>query len=136
MSKYESLSNYLASKHANELSMTFAEVEAILGFKLPNSARTHRPWWANSAHGHVQSRGWLDAGYQSEQVDLEGEQLTFKKVHRATSDAPAHHPFIGWAKGTVRVPAGVDLTAPMFSDAEMDSYLAEKSANIAAGLSR
>lgn len=143
MSKYESLTNHLARIGSPELVMTFAQLEEILGAPLPASARTHRPWWANSAHGHVQSKGWLDAGYHSEQVDLVGEKLTFKKVRQASPNAAsAHnttsqrHPLVGWAKGSVKVPAGVDLTEPMFSDAEMDSYLSEKSARIAAGLSR
>ena len=27
--------------------MAREEVEAVLGFSLPNSARNHRPWWSN-----------------------------------------------------------------------------------------
>jgi hypothetical protein len=141
MSKYESLTKHLARANAPELTMTFAQVEEILGASLPASARTHRPWWANSAHGHVQSKGWLDAGYQSEDVDLEGQKLRFKKVQNVsligdseTQEQKGRHPLIGWAKGTVKVAEGVDLTAPMFTDAEMDAWADEKAARIAAGM--
>lgn len=141
MSKYESLAKYLARTGAPELVMTFAQLEEILGAPLPASARTHRPWWANSLRGHVQSRGWLDAGYQSDQVDLEGQKLRFKKVRNVSLTAQTdpqnqtdRHPLIGWAKGTVKVAEGVDLTAPLFTDAEMDAWADEKAARIAAGM--
>ena len=117
--------------------MTFAQVEEILGAPLPASARTHRPWWANTTHGHVQSKGWLSAGYQSEQVDLESERLMFKKVSNTIpidETAPQHHPLIGWAKGTVKVAEGVDLTAPLFTDTEMDAWADAKAMRIKAGL--
>jgi hypothetical protein len=143
MSKYESLAKFLASSNASELVMTFTQLEQILGAPLPTSARTHRPWWANSAHGHVQSKGWLDAGYESQQVDLQGEKLTFKKIESnpATPSAAAQsksgrHPLIGWAVGTVKILPGVDLTTPMYIDEEMETFLNEKSAKIAAGLQR
>jgi hypothetical protein len=125
MSKYESLAKHLARSNAPELVMTFAQLEEILGAPLPASARTHRPWWANSARGHVQSKGWLSAGYQSEQVDLEGEQLIFKKVQdvqiRATpGDQPnaGRHPLIGCMAGKVRLDPNYDYTAPTAPDWE------------------
>jgi hypothetical protein len=143
MSKYESLTKHLARVNVPELTMSFAQVEEILGAPLPASARTHRPWWANSGRGHVQSKGWLDAGYQSERVDLEGETLMFKKVQDKPTPQPgseaqnsARHPLIGWAKGTVKVAEGVDLTAPLFTDVEMDAWADAKAARIAAGMPR
>lgn len=123
MSKYESLAKHLARSGAHELVMTFAQLEQILGAPLPASARTHRPWWANSAHGHVQSKGWLDAGYQSERVDLEGETLTFKKVQDVPTAKPAataqnsgRHPLIGCMAGKVRLDPNYDHTAPTAPD--------------------
>jgi hypothetical protein len=137
MSKYESLAKHLARVNAPELVMTFAQVEEILGAPLPASARTHRPWWANSAHGHVQSKGWLDAGYVSKEVDLEEERLLFVKLNQANiRDAKDQSltPVLGWAAGSVKVAAGVDLTAALYSDSEVEGFLNEKSAHLAAGL--
>jgi hypothetical protein len=135
MSKYTALTKHLSSRSGSRLPMSFAEVETILGFPLPASARSHRPWWANSAHGHVQSRGWLDAGYQSEQVDLEGEKLVFVRLNEV--DAPAcdggslrgDHPLFGCMAGMITVPEGIDLTEPGFTDTEVET-LFERSADL------
>lgn len=131
MSKYDSLAKHLARSNAPELVMTFAQLEEILGAPLPASARTHRPWWANSAHGHVQSKGWLDAGYQSERVDLEGQHLTFKKVQDVpTAPTPGdqpnagRHPLIGCMAGKAWLDPNYDFTAP--TAPEWEDQLLEK----------
>lgn len=80
MGKYEPLSTHLGATRLNEWSTTFAEVEQILGFPLPSSARKHREWWSNQAGaGHSQARGWQDAGWQVWKVDLEGEKAIFRR---------------------------------------------------------
>jgi hypothetical protein len=58
---------------------SFGEVEEILGFKLPKSARIHRPWWANQAigGGHSHALAWEMAGWRTSQVDLIAETLAF-----------------------------------------------------------
>lgn len=126
MSKYAALTKHLASRGLPRVVMTFAEIETVLGSPLPGSARNHRPWWANSGHGHVQARGWLDAGYQSEQVDLEGERLVFAKLnaveasHAPQSPAPSQsngkHPLLGAMRGTITLPPQTDLTEPSAPD--------------------
>ena len=60
----------------------FAEVEAVLGFRLPGSARLYRPWWANGgkASGHSHALAWQAAGWRTAQVDLEAERLTFRRA--------------------------------------------------------
>ena len=76
MSKYQLLRDFLEnSKNGTEV-LTFAELERILGFPLPDSASTHRPWWANG--GHSQAKAWLDARWIVESVSL-GVQVTFSK---------------------------------------------------------
>ncbi|MGQ0563776.1 MAG: DUF7662 domain-containing protein [Gemmobacter sp.] len=136
MTKYEPLTRHLASRGGARIVMTFADMEAVLGFKLPKSARDYRPWWANSAHGHVQSRGWLDAGYQSEQVDLASERLVFAKLNAtlpADNNVPhtvtgpkGRHPLIGCMVGMITIAPGVDLTDPMYTDKEMEEFLNHK----------
>jgi hypothetical protein len=44
---YQPLSEYLAGQRRNELSLSFAEVEAILGCPLPYSAYAGN-WWTNT----------------------------------------------------------------------------------------
>ena len=80
MGKYEPLATHLASASASEWSATFAQVEQVLGFPLPPSARKHREWWSNQAGaGHSQARGWQDAGWQVWKVDLQGERVIFRR---------------------------------------------------------
>jgi len=77
--KYAPLYRYLKSLRVNRWSTTFAEVERILGFELPNSAHIHRPWWANagSKGGHSQSYAWNLAGWKTTDVDQETQTVTF-----------------------------------------------------------
>jgi hypothetical protein len=77
MSKYQPLQDFLENSRNRTEVLTFAELETILGFPLPDSASTHRPWWANGG-GHPQAKAWLDAGWKVESVSL-GFQVTFSK---------------------------------------------------------
>lgn len=79
MGKYDSLGRYLAELRTELKTLSIGEVEEILGFPLPMSARTHRPWWAND-ETHVQAvDGWLSVGWKVESVDLTREIVTFRK---------------------------------------------------------
>jgi hypothetical protein len=67
--------------------LSFDRIEAILGFRLPRSARDYQAWWANQVGpGHVQSSAWLDNGWHTELLSLKGRHVTFKPV--ATPRAP------------------------------------------------
>jgi hypothetical protein len=46
--KYRSLYEYLEHRYANTLVLTFAQIEDLLGFTLPDSARVDPEWWANN----------------------------------------------------------------------------------------
>jgi hypothetical protein len=76
MSKYDPLSKWLAKQRGNRLLATFKQIENVLGFDLPASARIHRPWWANDLT-HVHAKAWLLAGFQTEDVNLSKETLAF-----------------------------------------------------------
>lgn len=137
MTKYEPLTRHLAARHEARVQMQFSDIERLLGFPLPRSARRHRPWWANSGHGHVQSKAWLDAGFESRDVNLESERLEFVRLNTVTpaaGQARKDHPLWGALAGMITVAPGVDLTAPMFTDEEMDEWLDEKARRIAEGM--
>jgi hypothetical protein len=62
---------------------------------------------------------WLDAGFRTEQVDLEGRKLVFRRVStsRVVEPPPVarkgeRHPAFGALKGLIVIPPGVDLTEP------------------------
>lgn len=111
MARYEPLGHYLRTSGASLVPMTFHDVELLIGRDLPPSAYRHRPWWANEERGHAHAKAWLEAGYQTEQVDMNARTLVFRHVaqpglHRAergaapASAARALHPLLGWMKGT------------------------------------
>ncbi len=79
--KYAPLFRHLIARGTAEWATSFSELERILGFNLPNSARLYRPWWANDdKSGHSQSMAWTAAGWKTAQVDLENETLLFQRV--------------------------------------------------------
>ena len=60
--KYLSLYKYLENRYANTVVLTFAEIEDLLGFTLPDLARLQQEWWTNAdpntaPPGHSQS--WM-----------------------------------------------------------------------------
>lgn len=81
-SKYEPLYRHLRRREEDELRLSFAEIEALLGATLPPSARTQRGWWSNRSQGAVQAAAWIAAGYHVEDLDLAAEQVTFHRPHR------------------------------------------------------
>jgi len=62
-SKYHPLYNHLHQSGQDELTLTFAAIEALLGERLPATARTQRAWWSNRSQGSVQAAAWMGAGY-------------------------------------------------------------------------
>ena len=85
MSKYEPLKHHLEGRSGYEVPVSFAQIEQILGFRLPASARKHQAWWANTGGSHVHAAAWLDAGWRTCGVDLAGERVVFRKAPSETS---------------------------------------------------
>jgi hypothetical protein len=76
-SKYLPLQQFLRAQAARELPMSFRDVERVLGFALPPSARTHPAWWSNNRATNVAVKAWRDAGWRTSRVDMSGEHVTF-----------------------------------------------------------
>src|SRR5258708_34070242 len=77
VSKYEPVGGYLKSQRGDRVPMSFADVERVTRTKLPASAHKHRPWWSNNPSNSVITRVWLEAGFESEQVDMARRKLVF-----------------------------------------------------------
>jgi hypothetical protein len=77
--KYAPLYQHLVKWRGKEWRATFSEIEKVLGFRLPDSARIHRPWWANQGErgGHSHALAWEMAGWKTSQVDMPGERIVF-----------------------------------------------------------
>ncbi len=137
MSKYGPLTAFLAAEHGRKVRMTFAEIEAVLGQKLPAKSKAVRAWWSNNPSNNVMTKAWLAAGYRTAEVDVAGEVLSFvpqaaerfgemkqaefelPKAKPADQDEhkePKHHPAYGALKGMITILPGVDLTEPLWED--------------------
>ena len=77
--KYAPLYRHLQTLEGREWRTSFAELETVLGFNLPDSAWIHRPWWANQGQsgGHSHSQAWQMAGWKTAEVRLDDETLVF-----------------------------------------------------------
>ncbi len=78
-SKYQPLLEYLCGSNQGEISLTFAQIETLINESLPDSARSKRAWWSNRSKGALQASAWMEAGYRVEDVDLDGQRVTFCK---------------------------------------------------------
>jgi hypothetical protein len=128
MSKYDPLGHYLRQQNTELVPLKFEEIERIIGSRLPESK--HYPaWWSNNASNNVMTKVWLDAGYRSEQVDISGRRLVFRRAGAAKGEKPPvaptpspsepadggparRHPLFGALKGLLRIMPGSDLTKP------------------------
>lgn len=133
MGKYEPLGDFLRAQKLDEIRMTFREIERAIGTTLPANAPKYAAWWSNNPSNNPMTKVWLDAGFRTEQVDLEGRKLVFRRVGKSrVVEPPAppdtrrgeRHPMFGALKGLVVIPPGVDLTEP--ADPELANLLDEK----------
>jgi hypothetical protein len=122
MARYSALSDYLRAQKRNNVPMTFNQIERLIGRKLPASHR-YRSWWSNNSFNSVMTKAWLDAGFESANVDMKKQSLVFRKIegNKKMRDAAdiakraavsKRHPMFGALKGLICVVPGTDLTEP------------------------
>lgn len=140
MSKYDALGSFLRSQGGEHVPMTFRDIERVTGTKLPNS-KQYPAWWSNNTWNNVMTKVWLEAGYRTEQVDIAGEKLVFRRASQGMQEnrrmfdpAPkdiSHtpHPIVGALKGTFTIEPGWDLTKPMLDEDDIDAAI-EKTADL------
>ena len=80
--KYRPLFDYLSHNQADEVALTFADIEWELQASLPVSARSTRGWWSNRGRGSLQAAAWMEAGYEVRDVDLARGEVVFRKLKR------------------------------------------------------
>lgn len=140
MSSYSPLTRHLLAQQMDVVHLSFAEIETIIGRKLPRSASTHRSFWSNNGSNNVMTRAWLSAGFSSEQVNLPGQTLVFRRLKEQAAmsgfneaqapfeteskDVPDKLALFGWMKGTITFAPGLDLTEP--ADPALADYLDQK----------
>jgi hypothetical protein len=78
VTKYAPIGDYLVASREGAVRLSFPEIERILGFPLPASARKHNAWWANESSGtHSHASAWLDRGYKTRELDLNAQSVGF-----------------------------------------------------------
>lgn len=77
-SKYYPLFEHLQGCNQAAVTLTFIEIEALMGCSLPESARRKKNWWSNrDSPSALQAGAWISAGYHIESVDLIQQSVTF-----------------------------------------------------------
>ncbi|MBZ9977633.1 hypothetical protein [Mesorhizobium sp. BR-1-1-10] len=124
MSKYAPLKEFLVAQNADRVPMSFDQIESVLSLPLPASKR-YPAWWSNNPSNNPMTREWLEAGFETESVNVGAGKLVFRRVRKMpTGDAaPAvrthRHPGFGFMKGLIAIEAGFDVTKP-FDDEPWD----------------
>lgn len=85
MGKYFPLTEFLEGLDQDIWKARITDVEAILGFALPQSARKFREWWGNDTHN---GQPWRAAGWRTGDVDVVKEAVTFSRCETVTVDRP------------------------------------------------
>ena len=150
MSKYQSLGQFLRKQSAEQVPMTFQEIEKVTGSKLPSS-KQYPAWWSNNTMNNVMTKVWLEAGYRTEQVDIAGEKLVFRRatpgmqensrmfVSGPKKGITAKHPIVGALKGTFIIEPGWDLATSALNStdlAEIDAGIDKTATLIERGMRR
>lgn len=81
-SRYAPLAIWLQKVPINEesISLSFKDIEQIIGDELPASARKHREWWSNHLEFNPQARQWWNAGWRVSTIRMTEEIVVFARV--------------------------------------------------------
>jgi len=80
--KYVLLYKYLENRYANTVVLTFAEIEDLLGFALPDQARLQPTWWTEArpdTAGAPHSDSWILAS-RSAVPNLTAKTVVFERA--------------------------------------------------------
>ena len=88
--KYQRLYTHLCGLTTDEWRTSFGEIESVIGFPLPTSARLHRPWWSNQTggNGHSQALAWSAAGWETAEVEMDAETLLLRRKPKEAIERP------------------------------------------------
>ncbi|MEO8483459.1 MAG: hypothetical protein ABI634_14700 [Acidobacteriota bacterium] len=77
-SPYRPLFTYLDRRFADNVVLTFAEIEDLLGFPLPEQAHLQAAWWTGGSDS-VQSAAWTGAKRTAE-PSLRAHSVAFPRM--------------------------------------------------------
>lgn len=80
--KYRWLYEYLEKRYANTVVLTFGQLEDLLGFPLPDLARTDPTWWTTTDVSHADIRcsdAWTLAK-RTARPNLSAQTVVFERI--------------------------------------------------------
>ncbi|OGO15710.1 MAG: hypothetical protein A2Y93_12875 [Chloroflexi bacterium RBG_13_68_17] len=99
-SKYYGLYQLLRRSRSDAVRLSFREMEAGMGERLPASAST-AGFWSNRSSGALQAAAWMQAGYRVASVDLRAGVVTFERLTR-TYTARREAGVVAWDSDLIR----------------------------------
>jgi len=81
------LHKYLVNRFADSVVLTFAQLEDLLGFALPDSARTQQEWWTNTDRDKSSyADAWIMGG-RTAKPNLLARTVTFERSIESLRDS-------------------------------------------------
>ena len=78
---YAKIADFLENLDIEELTLTFKEIEDIIGDQLPDTAYTRNQWWENNEYRHSQAKhGWLAVDWNTFDISLKSKKASFRKI--------------------------------------------------------
>ena len=80
--QYAALHKYLKERYADVVTLTFGQIEDVMGSSLPTLARTQQEWWTTTkaqSRDHAQSEAWILAG-RTAQPNLGAQLVVFERT--------------------------------------------------------
>lgn len=97
-SKYSGLTKHLKyrASFTNIVKLSLAQIDGLIGDNLPMSAYKTKNWWKNTSKS-LRARAWIDAGWETSEVNLEKGYVIFHKVkqiqkQRLSKKSSGHKP--------------------------------------------
>ncbi len=77
--KFYPLKQYLSHISASAVTLTFRQIEEIIGMTLCDAARKHTAYW-HPAKGHTIWLAWEEAGWKLSHLDIRAEYVSFRRA--------------------------------------------------------
>lgn len=88
--KFLELTKWLVACGKDKVTLSFAEIENILGFELESSAYDHSSYWYPTPT-HMLPKAWEEAGYFLDNLDFKGRLVTLAKTLAMTKQVTSEH---------------------------------------------
>jgi hypothetical protein len=80
--KYAALGAFLETVTGKEITLSFRQIEEVLGESLPKSASDYDVWWSNSPVTGRHNAVWLDRGWQTADLNRKAMTVGFRRNER------------------------------------------------------